>query len=156
MQNKNDLQHYTDNTVVQWLTFSLDNETYCVEVLQVREALRFIDIAPVPGSPDHVIGIINLRGQVITIHNLRRLLGLTDKEVTDQSRIILLEVSDQIQGILVDSVTEIVNIKTSDIENATTHGDDSPFIKGTFQHQGNLLILLSVDELLMGHSTEEY
>ena len=74
--------------VLQWVTFQLENETYGINVMQVREVLRYSDIAPVPGAPDYVIGIINLRGNVVTVIDTRARFGLQHGEISDSTRIV--------------------------------------------------------------------
>ena len=138
-----------DQSPEQWLTFTMEQETYGIEVLRVKEALRYMEIFPVPGSPPHVIGIISIRGEVIIVNNMWLLLGLREGETTDQSRIILLEVSGKTEGILVDSVTGIVEVDPFKIEAPAGQGEDHPHVKGTFHHEGSLLILLEVDKLLI-------
>jgi purine-binding chemotaxis protein CheW len=76
--------------VLQWVTFKLQEETYGINVMQVQEVLRYTDIAPVPGAPDYVMGIINLRGNVVTVIDTRARFGLPPSEVTDNSRIVII------------------------------------------------------------------
>ncbi|MCI0654871.1 MAG: chemotaxis protein CheW [Methylococcaceae bacterium] len=142
--------------VVQWVTFCLGDETYGIMVMQVQEVLRIPDIAPVPGSADHVVGIINLRGNVVTVVDSRHRFGLPPKELDDASRIVVTEVDNQIIGILVDSVAEVVELKSSDIEAAPNVGNDesAKYIQGVSSQNGKLLILvdlikfLDIDELV--------
>ena len=105
----------SDSEVFQWVTFQLDRETYGVNVKQVREVLRYTDIAPVPGAPKYVLGIINLRGNVVTIIDTRLRFGLDSADVTDNTRIVIIEAETQTVGILVDSVAEVVYLKSSEI-----------------------------------------
>ena len=90
-----------DDQVLQYVTFRLDDETYGINVMQIQEVLRYTEIAPVPGAPDYVLGIINLRGNVVTVIDTRRRFGLADAEVTDATRIVVMESSSQVMGILV-------------------------------------------------------
>ncbi len=98
----------SNDEVLQWVTFQLEEETYGINVMQVREVLRYTEIAPVPGAPDYVLGIINLRGNVVTVIDTRSRFGLMEGEVTDNTRIIVIESERQVIGILVDSVAEVV------------------------------------------------
>ncbi|NWJ66276.1 chemotaxis protein CheW, partial [Vibrio parahaemolyticus] len=81
----------SNDEVLQWVTFQLEEETYGINVMQVREVLRYTEIAPVPGAPDYVLGIINLRGNVVTVIDTRSRFGLMEGEVTDNTRIIVIE-----------------------------------------------------------------
>ena len=101
------------DTVLQWVTFHLAGEKYGVNVMQVQEVLRYNDIAPVPGAPMYVLGIINLRGKVVTVLDTRNRFGLPEGEVTEQSRIIVLESDGHVIGILVDSVAEVAVLSQS-------------------------------------------
>ena len=82
---------------------------YGVNVMQVREVLRYSDIAPVPGAPAYVLGIINLRGNVVSVIDTRMRFGLPPSEITDNTRIMIIESERQVVGILVDSVAEVVD-----------------------------------------------
>ena len=76
-----------DNPVMRWVTFRLENEKYGINVMQVQEVLRVTEIAPVPGAPDYVLGIINLRGNVVTVIDTRKRFGLHSKDVDEATRI---------------------------------------------------------------------
>src|SRR5690554_8101398 len=106
------------------MTFRLDNETYGINVMQVQEGLRHTEIAPVPGAPECVLGIINLRGNVGTVIDTRQRFGLAPAPVTEQTRIVLIEADRQVVGILVDSVAEVVYLRQSEIETAPHVGTD--------------------------------
>jgi purine-binding chemotaxis protein CheW len=136
--------------VVQWVTFCLGDETYGIMVMQVQEVLRIPDIAPVPGSADYVVGIINLRGNVVTVVDSRHRFGLPPKELDDASRIVVTEVGNQIIGILVDNVAEVVELKSSDIESAPNVGNDesAKYIQGVSSRNGKLLILVDLNKFL--------
>lgn len=134
----------------RWVTFELDNESYGISVSEVREVLRYSDIAPVPGAPDFVIGIINLRGNVVTVIDTRSRFGLSSTDVDDNTRIIIIDIEDQEVGILVDSVAEVVDLNVNAIEAAPNVGNEetSRYIQGVTSMDGNLLILVDVNKLL--------
>ncbi len=141
--------------VIQWVTFKLDNETYGIRVMQVQEVLRVSEIAPVPGAPDYVMGIINLRGNVVTVINTRSRFGLPLTENDDSTRIVILESDDNVVGILVDSVAEVVDLKRDQVETSPNVGNDesSKYIEGVATLEGELLILIDINKLL---SDEEW
>lgn len=145
---------YDDNPSVdpltQWVTFMLDGEKYGINVMQVREVLRDIEIAPVPGAPDYVLGIINLRGNVVTVVDTRSRFGLPTGETNQESRIIIIENQEQTLGLLVDSIAEVADILKSQIEITPNVGNDdsSRYIQGVHSRDGELLILVSVDKVL--------
>ncbi|HBN15073.1 chemotaxis protein CheW [Pseudohongiella sp. SYSU M77423] len=139
-----------DDQVLQWVTFNLENETYGVNVMVVKEVLKFQDIAPVPGAPDYVMGIINIRGTVISVINTRRRFGLHDREPDDNTRIVILEIGKHVLGIVVDSVAEVVYLRGSEIETAPQVNKDETarFITGVCHREDQLLILVELDKLL--------
>jgi len=136
--------------VLQWVTFRLQNELYGINVMQVQEVLRVTEIAPVPGSPDYVLGIINLRGNVVTVIDTRKRFGLAPKEVDDSTRIVIIEADKQVVGILVDSVAEVVYLRASEIETAPNVGNDesSKYIQGVASRDDELLILVDLNKFL--------
>lgn len=140
---------------MQCVTFTLDEETYGINVMQVQEVLREIEVAPVPGAPHYVMGIINLRGNVVSVIDARVRFGLPPKESTDLTRIIVIEVQNNIIGILVDSVAEVIDIKRSEIETAPNVGTDetSKYIDGVVSRDDRLYILVDLNKLL---SIEEW
>lgn len=142
-----------DNTaedpVLQWVTYQLENEFYGINVMRVQEVLRLTEIAPVPGAPSYVLGIINLRGNVVTVIDTRARFGLMPQEPTDNSRIIIVEVEGHVIGMLVDSVAEVVYLHQSEIDTAPNVSDDSSrFIQGVCNRDKYLLILVDVTKLL--------
>ncbi len=141
--------------ILQWVTFRLDNETYGINVMQVQEVLRYTEIAPVPGAPSYVLGIINLRGNVVTVIDTRQRFGLDSADVTDNTRIVIIEADKQVVGIMVDSVAEVVYLRQSEVETAPNVGNDesAKFIQGVCNKNGELLILVELDKMM---SEEEW
>ncbi len=135
---------------LRWVTFRLENEKYGINVMQVQEVLRVSEIAPVPGAPDYVLGIINLRGNVVTVIDTRKRFGLIPKEMDDSTRIVIIESDDQVVGILVDSVAEVVDLRVSEMEAAPNVGteESAKFIQGVASHDNELVILVDLNRLL--------
>lgn len=146
-----------NDEVLQWVTFRLEEETYGINVMQVQEVLRYTEIAPVPGAPDYVLGIINLRGNVVTVIDTRARFGLVSGEVSDNSRIVIIEADKQVIGILVDSVAEVVYLKSSEIDSAPNVGTDesAKFIQGVSNRDGELLILVDLNKLMSDEEWDE-
>lgn len=140
----------SDDPVIQWVTFRLAGETYGINVMQVQEVLRFTDIAPVPGASRHVLGIINLRGKVVTVIDTRIRFGLPKGEINDNTRIVIIEASSHVIGILVDSVAEVVYLRQSEIDSTPNIGSEesSRYIQGVCHKDGELLILVDLDRML--------
>ena len=141
--------------VIQLVTFRLKDETYGINVMQVQEVLRVTEIAPVPGAPPYVLGIVNLRGNVVTVIDTRSRFGLPSTEVDDASRIVIIESEEQVVGILVDSVAEVVELRHSEIDSAPNVGKDESarYIQGVANHDDDLLIVVDLNKLL---SEEEW
>ncbi|PJG60630.1 chemotaxis protein CheW [Aeromonas cavernicola] len=149
-EKRNIAQSLAEDEVLQWVTFQLENETYGINVMQVQEVLRYTEIAPVPGAPDYVLGIINLRGNVVTVIDTRSRFGLPSGEVSENSRIVIIEAEKQVIGIMVDSVAEVVYLRSSEIDAAPAVGteESAKFIQGVSNRDGQLLILVDLNRLL--------
>ena len=145
------------NEITQWVKFSLGGENYGIRVLKVQEIQRYSEISPIPGAPSYVLGIINLRGSVISVLNTREKFGLADYEITDDSRIVILEAGPQVIGILVDSVAEVISLKTKDVDIAPNVGNEetAKFIEGVSNKGDDLLILLDAEKILNEEEWED-
>ncbi|WP_029135176.1 chemotaxis protein CheW [Sedimenticola selenatireducens] len=144
-----------NDPVYQLVTFRLEDETYGINVMHVQEVLRVTEIAPVPGAPPYVLGIINLRGNVVTVIDTRSRFGLPPGDIDEASRIVIIESEMQVVGILVDSVAEVVELRGSEIDSAPNVGneDSSKFIQGVATRENDLLIVVDLNKLL---SEEEW
>jgi len=148
-----------DDPILQWVTYQLEDETYGINVMQVQEVVRITEIAPVPGAPNYVIGIINLRGNVVTVIDTRLRFGLMPTETDERSRIIIVEVSGNVIGMLVDSVAEVVYLHQSEIDTApNVNNDDNSarFIQGVCSREEYLLILVDVDKFLTEEEISDF
>lgn len=156
-RDSNKSESGSDDEVFQRVTFQLENETYGINVMQVQEILRYSEIAAVPGAPDYVLGIINLRGNVVTVIDTRSRFGLMPADITDNSRIVIIEAEKQVIGILVDSVAEVVYLKKSEMEVAPHVGteESSQFIQGVTNRDDGLLILVDLNKLLSEDEWDE-
>ncbi len=136
--------------VLQFVTFTLNNEEYAVDILNVQEINRITEITAVPNSPDYVEGVVNLRGKVIPVINLRKKFSFEEKATEDTSRIIIMEINDITNGLIVDSVSEVLRVPTSIIEAAPPMSSDlnSAFIKGIAKMENRLIILIDIDRLI--------
>ncbi|THB69001.1 MAG: purine-binding chemotaxis protein CheW [Desulfovibrio sp.] len=146
-------QDMHNNELLQLATFSLSGEEFGVDILKVQEIIRMMEITKLPSAPFFVEGVINLRGKVIPVIDLRRRFGMGAKDHDKDTRIIVLELSANIVGFIVDSVAEVLRIPADTVEPPppVIAGIDSDHIKGVGQLQGKLLILLDLDRLLSDH-----
>ncbi len=133
----------------KYLTFMLDNEEYGIEILKVREIIGIMDITNVPQTPEFVEGVINLRGKVIPVIDLRTKFGLSRAEYNDQTCIIVVDVG-MMMGIIVDTVQEVHDIPSASIEPPPKLGGsvDTSFILGMGKVRDDVKILLDIDKVL--------
>jgi purine-binding chemotaxis protein CheW len=138
------------DTVSQWVTFRLGEELYGIDVLQVQEVLRVTGISPVPGAPECVLGIINLRGNVVTVIDTRVRFGLPSRPGDESSRIIVVDALGKAAGLLVDGVSEVAYVPNARIEAAPKVGadDGNRFVSGVCNRDSGLLIMLDLAKLL--------
>jgi purine-binding chemotaxis protein CheW len=138
----------------KYLTFSMGPENYGIGVRKVKEIIGMIPITSVPQTPDFFKGVINLRGKVIPVMDLRIRFGMEQAEYTERTCIVVVEVpgkvSTQLVGVVVDGVSEVVNIKGEDIEETPSFGTnaDSDYILGLAKISGDVKILLDIDRML--------
>jgi len=138
----------------KYLTFLLDQEEYGLEILKVREIIGHMEVTSVPQTPDYVKGVINLRGQVIPVVDIRTLFNMDTKEITDETCIIIVEVLRDNRifntGVVVDRVSEVLDIKGENIEETPQLGAsvNTDFILGMGTVNNAVKILLDIDKVL--------
>jgi purine-binding chemotaxis protein CheW len=140
----------------KYLTFALGKEEYGLEILKVREIIGWLDIAALPRTPAYVKGVVNLRGQVIVVIDLRSKFAMEAVAKTDQTCIIVVEIAHGghklSAGIIVDHVSEVLEIPSEAIEDATTFGSaiNTDFILGLGKVAETVKILLDIDKVMTG------
>ena len=140
----------------QYLTFSLSEETYALELLKVHEIIGIMPVTRVPRTPEFVRGVVNLRGKVIPVVDLRLKFGMAGQEDTERTCIIVVQICDSGQevtmGVLVDQVAEVVDITAEQIEPAPSFGTtvDTEFIMAMGKIGDDVVMLLDVDKVLTG------
>lgn len=139
----------------KYLTFELDAEEYGLEILKVKEIIGIMNITSVPQTPDYVKGVINLRGKVIPVIDLRLKFTIDPLEYNDRTCIIMVDITGTsgkkvMVGIVVDSVSEVLNIKGDEIEDAPTFGGrlNTEYIMGMAKVKKSVKILLDIDQVL--------
>jgi purine-binding chemotaxis protein CheW len=143
----------------KYLTFTLADEEYGIGILKIKEIIGMMPITSVPQTPDFVKGVINLRGKVIPVVDLRRRFGMEAIDYTERTCIIVVEIEGQtgmvMIGIVVDSVSEVLNIKREDIEETPTFGTrlNTDYILGMAKIEGGVKILLDIDRVLSSEET---
>jgi len=139
---------------LQLVTFSIGGEEFGVEILKVQEIVRSMEMTRVPNAPDFVEGVVNLRGRVIPIIDMRKRFGLEHKAHDSRTRIIVIDMNGVVTGFVVDSVSEVLRLPRNTIEPPppVVAGIESDYISGVGKLEDRLLILLDMDSLL---STKE-
>ena len=134
----------------KFLTFFLAGEEYGIEILSVHEIIGMMPITCVPGTPDYICGIINLRGKIIPIVDLRRKFGMESKAQTAETCIIVVHVQGVEVGTVVDRVSEVLNIDAGEIEPPPSFGKDvnTDYILGIGKSQSKVKILLNIDRVI--------
>ncbi len=138
----------------KYLTFILADEEYGIGILKVKEIIGMAPITSVPQTPGFVKGVINLRGKVIPVMDLRLRFGIVEIDYSDRTCIIVVEIAGQagtvLIGIVVDAVSEVLNIKSEDIEDAPAFGArlNTDYISGMAKMEGGVKILLDIDKVL--------
>ena len=134
----------------QVVVFDVYNESYAVNIARVHEIIRLQQITVIPGAPDCVEGVINLRGKVIPVLDLRKRFSLHTAEHTRASRIVVVEISGQTLGLIVDGVSEVLRIAPDRIEppSPLVTGLDSRYLRGIAKLDDRLIVLLDLDQVL--------
>jgi purine-binding chemotaxis protein CheW len=134
----------------QLVVFVLAKEEFACNIADVREVLKMIRVTPLPRSLDFVEGVINLRGEVIPVIDLRKRFNLPSVERTDESRIIIVEVEERMVGLTVDSVSEVIRLSNKQIQEAPNQvaGEQTNLIMGVGKIDDRMLIILNLERIL--------
>jgi purine-binding chemotaxis protein CheW len=151
--NQADIAEKRDQTeaLLHLVTFQLGKEEYGVEIASVQEIIRATDITPVPGAPSHVRGVINLRGKIIPVVDLRTRFALSLIEASETQRIIVVELGEKRIGMLVDSVSQVIKVPAGVVEEMPEEATsvDENFIKGVGKLENRLVIILDLNKSLL-------
>jgi len=143
------MEHTKAEQELQLVTFRLANEEYGLPITKVREINRVVPVTKLPQTPSFVEGIINLRGRIIPVIDLRKRFEMPVTAHDEDTRIIIVDISGQIVGVIVDAVTEVVRLNTENIESPpATVAVASQYIKGVGKIDDRLIILLDIDKVL--------
>lgn len=148
------VQPLADHRAGKYLTFKLGREEFGIQVLRVREIMGVQDITAVPGTPPHLKGVINLRGKIIPIVDLRLKFAFPEAPFTQTTCIVVVQVEQggeiAMIGLIVDGVSEVLNVHSGDIEDAPDFGEgvETPFVLGIAKSKGTVKILLKIEDVL--------
>lgn len=132
----------------QIVVFELDGQYYALPILEIQEIIRTVDVTPVPNTNNYVEGVINLRGNVIPIINLRKRLGLSKTEKNDETRIVVVEHNEEKIGLVVDKVLEVGQYRKDEIEPPSVIGQNVEFLHGVVKKKNNLWLLLNLAKVV--------
>ena len=143
-----------ENSGGKYLTFILAKEEYGIPILKVREIIKLLDITSIPRTPGYIKGVINLRGKIIPIMDLRLKFGLEEKEYNERTCIIVVEIavndSRKLMGLIVDTVSEVVNLTTDQIEPPPEYGyqNNQAYLVGVGKVKDRVILLLDIEQIL--------
>jgi purine-binding chemotaxis protein CheW len=145
---KEDQSVKIDSRAGKYLTFFLANEEYGVEILKVQEIIGRMPVTPVPLTSRYIRGVINLRGKIHPIMDLNIKFGMDETQITDETCIIVIKTSTLMMGILVDKVSEVVNVASDDIEDTPSFGAevDTEYLLGVGKTGGRVRLLLDIEK----------
>ncbi len=151
---ENQLQQ-TMNSFTQVVSFSLAKEEYAIEILKVKEIILVEGITRVPQMPDYIEGIINLRGDVVPVLDLRKRFGLSNIEINEETRIIVSRMEKRIIGLIVDSVSQVMKIPNADIQEPpdTIAGLAGEYLTGVGKVAERMIMMLDIEKVLTVHET---
>ena len=155
--NTASVQRNESQELLQLVSFHIEEEEYGVDILNVQEIIKCVPITKVPNSPEFVEGVINLRGKVIPILDLRYRFGFAKKERTKDTRIIVVEIKNNTVGFIVDAVSEVLRIPANITEAppSMVSGIDSEFIKSVGKLEDRMLILINLNKVLTKSESEK-
>lgn len=145
----------------KYLIFQLGSEEFAINVMSVKEIMKMQSITVVPQTPTFVQGVINLRGKIVPVINLRRKFGIEDHEDTEQTCIVVVRMQihggEQPVGIVVDGVVEVLTLNQEDIEDTPDFGGDGamPYVRGMAKSKGRVKIVLDIEKVLHGTQIEK-
>ena len=144
----------SSDQTIQFLTFVLDGEEYAIDILRVQEIKSWTPVTRIPKSPDYLLGVINLRGSIVPVINLRGRFGLSEAEFTSKTAVIIVRASlngaERVMGLVVDRVSEVYHFNESQIQPSSSLAGsvNSEFFSGLAKAESHLVILLNLDRIV--------
>jgi purine-binding chemotaxis protein CheW len=141
----------------KFLTFFFDDEEYAIEILKVQEIIGVMPITPVPRTPEYLLGVINLRGKVIPVIDLRARFGMETVAWTEETCIIVMQIDETQMGMMVDKVSEVLDIAAGEIEDTPSFGAEvnTDYIMGIGKAEGKVRLLLDIDKVVSAQEIGE-
>lgn len=157
VMDEQDDELFSEDDIVQIVSFSLLNEVeYGIDILLIHEILRVVEISRLPNTPDFIMGVINLRGKVIPVVNVRKRFGYSENKFTEETRIIVVGVENKLIGLLVDKVFQVIRVPKNNISSPSEliEGVSAEFIHGVGRLKDRLLIILKLDNMLFPENND--
>lgn len=147
-------QEQLNNSEIELTGFYVGGLLVGVNIMQIQEINRNLELTSVPHAPDFVRGVVNLRGEVVTVVDLRKILGMEPAEITEKSRNVIVTSKDEQIGLLVDRIADVVTVPVAQIAPPppNVNGVDGSFFKGVYKMESELLIILDIEEALAGET----
>ncbi len=136
------------NQEQQLVVFELEEQKYAIPILEIQEIIRMVNITPVPKTDSYLEGVVNLRGNIIPVVNLRKRLGMHDKGHDNETRIIVVEFNEENLGVIVDKVLEVGRYSEAEIEPPHVAGKNVEFLRGVIKKDKDLWLLFNLEKLL--------
>ncbi len=154
---RNELQASAAEDERQYLTFQLGEEFYGVNILKVQEIKGYTNVTRIPNTPDYMKGVLNLRGTIVPIINLRMKFGMEQIEHTAFTVIVVVVVRERVMGMIVDAVSDVLTVGANDVKPSPSFGTkvNTSFIDGIATAQEHLVTLLDIDQVLTDHEMEQ-
>lgn len=143
--NKNNMAKMTKKQII---VFKIERENWALEVLKVQEIIRIVEVTSIPNVPVFLEGIINLRGKIVPVVNLRKIMNLPAGELDINAKIIIVEEKDLYTGFIIDAIEDIIEIETGEVESAGPVSSAKDFIKEIIKIEGKLIFLLNINKVL--------
>lgn len=133
----------------QYVSFSIGKEEYCVDIIFVREIKGWVPVTPLPNAPEFMLGVLNLRGVIVPIFDMRCRFGMGETQTSSLHVMIIVAVADRVMGILVDAVSDILTVGSNDVLNVPDldQGGNRKFLSGLITHGDKMVAVLSLDKL---------
>jgi purine-binding chemotaxis protein CheW len=138
------------------MEFSLGGESFAVDLLLVKEVITPPEMTPIPKSPAHVSGLINLRGLVLTVVDARKLLGIQPEKATSENAVIIFDLGDRLVGVIVDSIQKVLHVPLENVKPVPDADAATPYMKGIIQFDNKLTMLIDPEILLAGTASAKY
>jgi purine-binding chemotaxis protein CheW len=140
----------TEEEIIELMGFRLGSEEYAIDIMKIKEITPFYELTSIPRAPAYILGVLSLRGNIIPIFDAKKKIGLPETEITEKTRIIVLDNGDEQVGIKVDSISSAVQIPTNTLEPPppVLKGVEADFITGIGRYQDRMIIIMNTDEVI--------